>query len=414
MMFLKKICRVTVLFAACVIGLFLLWTGWFYATCPVYIFDEPRPFAGEKFYNPYQAVVGDTWQKSVFHLHTKSWLGLTNGNNSYEEMINVYRQLRYDVIAISDYMRINRNQSDTLLFIPVYEHGYNLKKVHQLALGARKVVWRDYFFAQNLHHKQHMIDVMKRHSMFVAVNHPGMRSSYPPDDFRYLSGYDLFEVQNGTHLSEAAWDAALSSGYPAWLIANDDAHSINNPARLQREVTYIHALSSDADKHSALSSAGNGVLDRLTQGISFGVHFPRKPEKTMEDLMVEAAAVTFPVSIRVVDDTLRVIWQQTMRTIEFIGDNGNVLKTVTNSAMAHYPIRPQDSYVRVKLTSPENLVYYLNPVVRSSDGNPIQPTPNQINKSKTFQKRAICLLFFGICIFCGLQIATRQKRKATT
>ena len=389
MKIVKKICLVLLFTATGIVGGFLLITGWFYVTCPVYFFEEPEPFTGNKLYNPYQNMVDGAWMKSVFHLHTKSWMGLTNGENTFREVTDVYRQLNYDVVAISDYMSINRNKTANLPYIPVYEHGYNIKKTHQLALGADRVLLRDYFFWQNLHHKQHIIDLMKKNSVLVAVNHPTMRSSYPPDNFKYLRGYDLFEVQNGTHLSEKAWDVALSNGHPVWLIANDDAHTVNNPARLQREVTFINVPPSNEQAH---------ILKYLSQGAAFGVHFPRKSHSTMDDKMQEAGTVSFPATIQVNEDTLLVVWRQMMQQIEFIGDNGKVLKTVTDSDSVSYVIRPEDSYVRVKLTSPENLVYYLNPVVRYQDDVPVKHLSNRVDKWKTFLKRILFAIISGTMI----------------
>ena len=372
---LLKIAKFVLFPVTIVAGLFLVMICWFYISCPVYSFDEPKPFYGEIFYNPYQAIKDDAWKKCIFHLHTKSWLGLTNGDNNYEEIIDAYKKFNYDVIAISDYMKINQNKSNTLPYIPVYEHGYNVKKVHQLALGAKKVVWRDYFFSQNLNQKQHLIDILKKHSRLVAVNHPSMRNSYLPKDFKYLSGYDLFEVLNGTHISEIAWDAALSSGRPAWLIANDDAHSIQ-PKRLQREVTFVNDESND-------------VLNNLSKGVAFGVHFPRNEQTSMTQKMNEANVVSFPENINIQCDTLNIIWQQTMKKIEFIGDNGRLLKTIFDNNVAFYIIQPEDSYVRIKLTSHDGLVYFLNPVVRNEHNKPVMQTVSRIDTFKTFWKRTI-------------------------
>ena len=411
----RKICFFALFSIAGIIGLFLLITGWFYITCPVYIFEEPKPFSGHKFYNPYQNVIDEAWMKCVFHLHTKSWMGLSNGENTSGEVMDVYRLLNYDVVAISDYMTVNRDMSNNHLHIPVYEHGYNIKKVHQLALGAQKVIWRDYIFKQNLHQKQHIIDLLKQNSFRVAVNHPSMRSSYPPNDFYYLAGYDLFEVQNGTHISETAWDAALSSGHPVWLIANDDAHTVNNPARVQREVTYVnapalvneiftHSVDSRSLSRNGLSEESVEILDRLTQGVAFGVHFPYKKLSTIEEKLHDAEIISFPVIIQVYEDTLKVVWQQIMQKIECIGDNGKVLKTVTGSNTACYPICAEDTYIRVRLTSPEDIVYYLNPIVRCSDDGFVIQSSNPVNKHKTFRKRAISVFIFGtfVIIFAVL------------
>ena len=381
MKILKIIARCILFFIAGISGFILLTVAWFYATCPVYTFEEPKPFAGENFFNPYQQIDDDGWQKCIFHLHTKRWGGLTDGDNSSEEVLTAYRKLHFDIPCISDYMSINRANSDDPSYIPIYEHGYNIKKTHQLALGARKVVWRDYFFRQNLNQKQHIIDVLKKHSRRIAVNHPNRHHAYLPEDFRYLSGYDYFEVQNGRCISETEWDAALTNGHPAWLIANDDAHNVHDPAILQREVTFVNAS----------VPAGDEILNRLAQGMAFGLHFPYNKQATFEDKERDAGLISFPISIQVHEDTLHVVWQQTMKQIEFIGDNGKLLKTVNGNNAAFYPIRSEDTYVRVKLTAPEGFVYFLNPVIRCTGDEPVRQLLSSIDKSRTFCKRAIIL-----------------------
>jgi len=85
-----------------------------------------------------------------------------------------------------------------------------------------------------------------------------------------------------------------------------------------------------------------------------------------------------------------------MHKIDFFGDYGLLLKTVTDCDTAFYPIRPQDSYVRVKLTSPEGLVYFLNPIVRCVDNQPVMQSLSRIDTVKTFWKRAFFTLFFGV------------------
>ena len=394
---IKRICRYAFFSVMGAAGLFLLLIGWYYITCPVYRFEEPKPFFGDRLYNPYQNMENDAWRKCIFHLHTKSWIGLTNGENTFEEVVDAYRKLHYEVVCISDYMRINREKTDRHPYIFIYEHGYNIKKTHQLALGATKVVWRDYLFPQNLSQKQHIIDLLKKHSQRVAINHPSMRSSYLPEDFKYLSGYDLFEVQNGTHLSETAWDAALSNGHQAWLIANDDAHTVNNPARMQREVTFVNTVEPTVE----------ALLNRLAQGAAFGIHFPRKQQATREEKEREAGTVSFPVSIQVHDDILQVTWQQTMQQIVFIGDNGNVLKTVADTDTAFYPIRPEDSYVRVKLTSHDGLVYYLNPIIRHTGDYPVKQSLSSIDKGRTFFK----MFCFGMSALCVVIYCLRRKNR---
>jgi len=391
----------------------ILALSWFYATCPIYIFEEPKPFAGEKFHNPYQEIDPDGWHKCNFHAHSKCWRGLTKGKNSPEEFFATYNKLKYDVCPLSNYMQIDATHSGDPLYIPVYEHGYNIKKVHQLALGARTIVWRDYVFPQNLSQKQHIIDMLKKHSQVVALCHPGVRSGYPLEDLMYLSGYDLMEVQNCHEIYAEEWDAALSSGHQVWLIAGDDAHSVNNIVQPQRSATFVNRPSPGRTVGSALvqppsvvglkcsiagisnrlrytpGSSGEGILERLAQGQAFGVLFPINAQ--LEEKRRDADKVSFPVAVQVIEDSLHVTWQQKMQQINFIGDGGKLLQTFEDTDSAVYPIQPEDTYVRVKLIAHDGLVYFLNPVIRYAGDEPVRQSLQRIDTFRTFIKRAIIL-----------------------
>ena len=391
---LKTICRYVFFSVAGILGLVLIVAGLLYATSPVYKFEAPKPFSGNNIYNPYQDIDAGEWLKCIFHLHTKSWGGVTDGNNTAEEIFAAYKKLGFDFVGLSNYMSIDDTYSQDPVYVPIYEHGYGIRKTHQLALGAKKVVWRDYFFHQNLNHKQHIVDLLKKHSTHVALCHPGRHKAYLPEDLKYLSGYDLLEVQNGRRTSEIEWDAALSNGHKVWLIANDDAHS-TKPSLMQREVTFVNVK----------QKTGENILERMSNGVAFGVHFPRNSQATMEDRIRDAETVTFPVSIKAIDDTLHVVWQENMTKIEFLGDNGKMLKTDTDTNAAYYPISPEDTYIRVKLFSPQGTVYFLNPVIRYSGEQPVRQSLHSIDKVKTFAKRLIIIL-----IVSGAFLAYRFRK----
>ena len=67
-------------------------------------------------------------------------LGLTSGAQTDGVVAEAYRARGYDAAAISNYQSITHVGSDTL---PVYEHGFNIGKHHQLAIGAHGVTWFD-------------------------------------------------------------------------------------------------------------------------------------------------------------------------------------------------------------------------------------------------------------------------------
>jgi hypothetical protein len=404
MKMLKKILCYTLVAIGSPLALILLITAWFYATSPIYKFEEPKTFLGENFYNPYQHIDYGEWRKCVFHLHTKSWMGLIeDGKDTPEEVLDVYKALNYDVVGISHHhIKINDMDADNPFYIPIYEHGIGIKQIHNLALGTQRLVWRDYMFSKNLSQKQHIIDLLQNKSRFVAIAHPARKRGYSLNDFRYLSGYDLFELQSGRITSETQWDMALSSGHRAWLIANDDAHSITNLGLVQRNVTFVNTS----------EPMGDAVLESLAQGIAFGVSFPRIEHPTFEQKEQAVAMISFPVSVRVNGDSLLVQWEQTMHQIEFIGDHGELLKTVTDSDFACYLIRSENTYVRVKLHCSEGFVYYLNPIIRSVSGDmPALQLLSSINVWQTSGKRTLLGFCFVALVVCAVKFRFRKISK---
>jgi hypothetical protein len=382
---MKRTIKIIALCLSVLVGLplaFLAVTqAWFYATCPVYVFDEPQPFSGAHFYNPYAVLDSGSWKKAIFHLHTKSWGGWTNGENDSDAVVAAYKSLGYDVVAISNYMSVDTAGASLPDYIPCYEHGYGYGKTHQLPMGNNgKVLWRDYVFIQNIHQKQYTIDLLKSRCDVLALNHPGLRDGYRPDDFKYLSGYHLVEILNTWHTWTAHWDTALTNGHSVWLTANDDAHTITDLARVQQCAVFIHAP----------TTRRNDILSNISRGAAFGVRFPETAAPAWDEKRAIAGKVSFPAGITVRNDTLTVAWERPMTSITFTGDSGKVLAQAADTYAAIYVIRPEDAYVRITLEDSHGLVYYLNPVVRSIDG---QQPPKQllakINAAATFRKRAV-------------------------
>ena len=122
---------------------------------PVYRFPPAQPFAGTALFNPYAHLAG-TWQKANLHAHGRAWGGVTNGKQTDDEVVQAYTQRGYAVAGVSNYASIAAFNG--IATIPLYEHGYNIPKAHQLAIGARRVVWLDFPFWQTLDQKQFILD----------------------------------------------------------------------------------------------------------------------------------------------------------------------------------------------------------------------------------------------------------------
>jgi hypothetical protein len=246
--------------------------------------------------------------------------------------------------------------------MPLYEHGYNISKEHQLAIGARSVAWVDFPFWTGINQKQYVLNRVAATSALVAINHPG--TAYSETDLHRLTGYQLMEVINGPFAFEDQWDAALSSGHPIWALANDDIHDLRIVRRLGIAWNMIEA-----------PSAGDGdIIAALRAGRSYAVSLVgEKPD----------AALT---AVHVHKDRLTVSSSGVPATYMFIGQDGALRQSSDQVTEASYELRPDDTYVRTVIRTP-NIVMYLNPIVRF-DGAALAVPVAGVNETLTWISRA--------------------------
>jgi hypothetical protein len=357
-----------------------------YAWSPVYRFEAETPFAGREWFNPYETLSG-RWQRANLHAHGRAWSGFTNGRQGDAEVAARYRQLGYDVPGVSDYQRIAAH--DGIATIPIYEHGFNIGKHHQLAIGARTVTWFDFPLWQSTSQQQYVIDRVAQTADLVALAHPDSRYAYSLDNLRQLSGYQLIEVANGPFASEASWDAVLSSGHPVWGLGNDDTHDLDDPRRTAGAWNMIDA---------ATATIGD-VVAALRAGRSYAV---------MRTGAVEAADVTTLAAVEVRDQTMTVTCAGAASTISFIGQNGATRQTFKDTNSAAYTLADSDTYVRAVIESPQT-VLYLNPVIRY-DGSSLAAPLASLNVAGTWIIRS------GFVLGCAAlaMITTRRRRPRVT
>lgn len=386
MEFLKKIWKIIV--AAVRIGILLgiLIIVYFYVSCPVYKFDEAVPFHGDYLHNPYQEIDSAQWRKYNFQVQSYAWGGITDGRLNTNEMIDsIYRFLSYDYVATSDYQRINTHNSDTEIFIPTYEHGYNIPKTHQVCIGAKEVVWRDYPLFQTIHNKQHIIQLLKERSEIVALAHPRLLDSYSLEDMKYLYGYDLIEVLNNLRVSIEHWDEALTYGHRTYILANDDAHNVMNPNEVGRRFTLIHSSTLNHDS----------VVNALISGKAYGVDFHRIDDEVFADKVIRIPQIPYLKSARLMGDSLIVKVSKPVYHIQFYGRRGELLKESDHVSEAGYRIRPTDPYVRVQVHCYDASMLYLNPVTRHETSVIVDQKTAEIDEVKTIMVRVFSLLLVG-------------------
>ena len=312
-----------------------------YAWAPVYRFEDVRPFAGTQLFNPYATLIG-RWQRTNLHAHGRAWSGLTNGRQGDAQVASRYRQLGYDVPGVSDYQRIAA--LDGVATIPLYEHGFNIGKHHQLAIGAHSVTWFDFPLWQSTSQQQYVIDRVARTADLVALAHPDSRFAYSLENLQQLTGYQLIEVANGPFASEESWDTVLSSGHPVWGLGNDDTHDLDDPRRTAGAWNMIDAVEPTTGE----------IVAALRAGRSYAV---------LRTGAVDSANVTVLTGVEVHDQTMTVTSHGAASTISFIGQNGALRHTVKDVNSAAYTFSSSDTYVRTVIESPQT-VLYLNPVIR--------------------------------------------------
>jgi len=334
-----------------------------YVWGPIYRFPEPTRFSGSQLWNPYARLTG-TWQRTNLHAHGRAWSGLTNGQQSDEEVVERYRSLGYSVPGVSDYQRIAAQHG--IATMPIYEHGYNIGKRHQLAIGAHAVQWFDFLLWQSLSHEQYVIDRVKTKADLVALAHPATRDAYTPDDLQQLTSYDLIEVVNGPFAVEDAWDAALSAGRPVWVVANDDTHDLTDSRRTAAGWNMVDAP----------TTTTSDIVAALKSGRSYAV---------LRTGAVESANLTVLDRVSVSGDTVTVSVTGAESTFKFVGQDGVTRETVKNAVEASYRLNASDSYIRTVITSPQT-VLYLNPVVRH-DGETLPRPAATVDVASTWALR---------------------------
>jgi hypothetical protein len=193
----------------------------------------------------------------------------------------------------------------------------------------------------------------------------------------------LIEVLNQCRFSIAHWDAALSNGHPAFIVANDDAHDLLNPKEVGMICTFINSPSERAED----------IISSLKSGKAYGVDIFMEEGSDMAKKANDHKALPYLTSVEIKHDTLFVSVSEPYHDVIFFGQNGARLKMATQGKTAFYKIMPNDSYVRTQITFWGSTRYYLNPVFRYSGADPFKKQVPLIDMTKTWMQRIIVIFF---------------------
>lgn len=360
-----------------------------YFFCPRFSFPPAIPFQGDSIYNPYASLKPDRWQKCNFHAHAREWNGVTNGHGSARQIHEEYAALNYDVHCVSNYHKIDTSNKCQNEYIPAYEHGYNIKKTHQLVLGEYNVQWIDYLLPQTLHNKQDVLNHLKNPNSLVILTHPALRKGYKPDDLSFLTNYDCLEVLNPFILSTEHWDAALSAGRKIFIAGDDDLHDITSKEHIGRMCTYVNVD----------STRKQTVFHALKSGASLGVVIGKNqhPDSIpfMQNFQVDGNRVTFKMS-------------QVPETISVHAQNGKEIAFTRNGDKVSFVLKPDHHYARATCSYVNGTQVFLNPVFFTSRTDTTVPVAHE-NYFETlfFRFAGIALLFAYLKLIGFLLIAKK-------
>lgn len=366
-----------------------------YALCPVYDAPEITPHSGNMLFNPYSSVndslVKRRWLKANFHAHSVAWRGLAHGNSSLSALSGSYKQLGYDVAAVSNYHRMDTLPDFSEHFISAYEHGYNIRKAHQICVGAKEVVWLDYVFGHWMQQKQHNVKRLKEVTPAVILAHPIWQGAYSAESMRFLTDYDCMEVFNHFRESLELFDSAWSAGRTPWAVGDDDSHDVTGVGENGACWTMLYAASPHKDSVIQALQQGrcyavklNSLLHKRWQGAGEGL---------LRDSCLNAMNDCRFQALTVAGDSITLIMTGSVVLMRFIGQSGVVRKTVAGDTIAGYRFQNDDTYIRVEILSP-NTTIVLNPIVRTASGL-LPRVSATINSSKTALWLLLWFVLYG-------------------
>ena len=343
----------------------------FYINTTIYNFPSPLAFKGDKIYNPYQNLP-DSSYRANFHAHSIAWKAVTNGHNTEQDLFDGYTKRGYDIAGISNYHKISTYaKSRTELYVPVYEHGYNIFKSHYLSINSPEVSYFDYPLYQSTSHKQKIIENLKENEALIAMAHPKFAGGRSFSDMQHLVGYHFTEVLNHYRISEQYWDKALSAGRLTWIMGNDDTHDIVNEATF-RIWNIIHS-----EKRGP-----NEIMNSMKNGLNYAIS--SKNEKCDNNL----------VSCLLENEVITIQLTNKADSIVFIGQNGKIVHKSIKSDSASYKFKLSDTYIRTVAYN-SNSHMYLNPALRiKGDIPPLNCNVDiETNFIKTWLFRILAFIF---------------------
>ncbi|MBM9502236.1 phosphoesterase [Leptospira sp. 201903071] len=327
--------------------------------------EKVVPFHGSFIHSPYSQTK-QRWLKTAFHLHSDRD-GFSPFRSNPKEIQERYLEKKYDLIGITDYLKVSGIESGNPKFFPGYEWGRDFNRKHILALGAHDAVFDFFPVYSTIGNLQWTIDRMQREGSFVIVSHPTLEGSISYRDVEKLRNLDAVEVFSPFGDSVSEWIRLLDQGYSVLAVSGDDLHyfpgelirAMKLPLyeRIFHELTFSNQNEGEAFTRYILlnvdSTDRKEVIKNLKRGNYVSV---LKLVDYMDDPGI--------LNLKIQDKKISVEFPEKFLKLEFLGKGGRILKEEFQKTRGEYMFLPEDEYVLVKATFPSGFLYS-NPFYRT-------------------------------------------------
>lgn len=327
--------------------------------------EKPLPFHGDFIHSPYSPTI-QRWLKTAFHLHSDRD-GFSPFRSSPKEIQERYLEKKYDIIGITDYLKVSGVESGKKIFLPGYEWGRDFNRKHILVLGAKEAVYDFFPVYTTIGNLQWTIDQMQKEESFVIVSHPVLEGAISYRDIERLRNLDAVEVFSPFGDSFPEWLRLLDQGYPILAASGDDLHyfpgelirAMKLPLyeRIFHELTFSNQNEGETFTRYILLNTDSLDEKEIVKNLKRGNYISvMKLVDYMDDPKI--------LDLRMEDKKIIAEFPEKFLKLEFIGKGGKVLKEEFQKTRGEYLIDSEDEYVVVKAVLPSGFLYS-NPFYRT-------------------------------------------------
>ena len=369
-----------------------------------YDFAPAEPFSGDNIFNPYANFNPNTeWKRTSLHTHTKVDGPLNECDFSAEEIWAKYQDFGYEIVGISNHNKITPHPSKEQ-DIRLYEHGYNLRNFHKLAIGTELVMPFDALYPIFASQAQWQLDILAKESELLQLNHPSRSTLLDSAKLSRLAGYDIMELSGyNAHLENHHWDWALSAGRYSFATLNDDLHYPDRSSRFAVRCTLL----------GAESCTKEDIIATLRSGCFYSMRVPDYGIGDWEVKRQQNSALPQITNIGLRGDTIYMKLSAPAEQIRVIGQNHALLSRVMHSDTIAYPMLAKDTYARLVVSYPDSLIIMTNAFARYDSATMASPADRVFYKPNilaTALYNIIVVTLLGIVLFCYTKILRRWRR----